>query len=99
MGVMDEVKNVNSSKVKIKFYTRKIESLCQTLSDSAGRCLVLPESAHLHQSVSSRLCPVEPDIVLPGMDIVRNLNLSPMASFFGETYKYPSTSNGSPLLA
>jgi hypothetical protein len=32
-------------------------------------------------------------------DIVWILNLSPTASFLGEPYKYPSTSNGSPLLA
>jgi hypothetical protein len=32
-------------------------------------------------------------------DIVRISNLSPTDSFLGEPYMYPSTSNGSPLLA
>jgi hypothetical protein len=45
---MDEVKNVNSSKLQVKFYPPEIESLSQTLSGSAGLCSVLPESAHLH---------------------------------------------------
>jgi hypothetical protein len=99
---MDEVKNVNSSKLQVKFYTPKMESLCWTLSGSAGLCLVLPESAHLHPKSlnwtffgATMFCLIEPDIVRPGPDIVQNLNLSPTASFLGEPYKYPSTSNGS----
>jgi hypothetical protein len=36
-------------------------------------------------------------LVLP--DIVWISNLSPTASFLGEPYKYPTTYNGSPILA
>jgi hypothetical protein len=90
---MDVVIIIDSSQTPSKLKTPKTESLCRTLSDSAGHCPT-PARLNLHTSQRSPtgLCPVLPDII-------RNLNLSPTASFFRKPYIYPSTSNGPPLLA
>jgi hypothetical protein len=85
-GHVDEVKIIKSSDSKSLSNHPQTETPGRILSSPAEQCLDLPEKA----STSHR--EFQPDII-------RNLNMSPTASFLREIYIYTSSFNDSYLLA